>query len=155
MALRQLADENEAMLIFDEVQTGVGLTGRMWAYRHYGVTPDMVCFAKKMQVGGFLCGRRIEEVPENVFAVPSRINSTWGGNLVDMVRATRYLEIVEEDRLVENAAARGEHLLASLRALAARHPALLSNVRGRGLMCADLPSPDARDRVRKSPTSAA
>ncbi|MBI2922354.1 MAG: L-lysine 6-transaminase [Planctomycetes bacterium] len=149
--LRRLADENEAMLIFDEVQTGVGITGRMWAYEHTGVVPDMVCFAKKMQVGGFLCGRRIENVADNVFKVPSRINSTWGGNLVDMVRATRFLEIIEQDRLVDHAAARGEDLLAGLRNLAARHPGRLSNARGLGLMCAvDLPTTEIRDRVRKA-----
>jgi L-lysine 6-transaminase len=78
--LRQLADENDAMLIIDEVQTGVAMTGKMWAHQH-SVEPDMIAFGKKMQVCGFLCGRRIEEIKENVFAVPSRINSTWGGNL--------------------------------------------------------------------------
>ena len=110
-ALRQLADENEAMLIMDEVQTGIGMTGKMWAHQHF-VEPDMIAFGKKTQVCGFLCGRRIEEVTDNVFAVSSRLNSTWGGNLVDMVRAGRYLEIIEEDNLVENARVMGEHLLA-------------------------------------------
>ena len=135
-ALRQLADENEAMLIFDEVQTGVGLTGRMWAYQHFGIEPDMITFGKKMQVCGFLCSKRIDQVKDNVFVVPSRINSTWGGNLVDMVRAQRYLEIIEEENLVENARTIGEYLLSKLVTLGEEFPRLISNVRGRGLFAA-------------------
>ncbi len=134
--LRQLADENDAMLIFDEVQTGVGLTGKMWAHQHFGVEPDMITFGKKMQVCGFLCGKRIDSVKDNVFVVPGRINSTWGGNLVDMVRAQRYLEIIEEENLVENARAMGEYLLGRLVTLAAEFSTLISNARGRGLFAA-------------------
>ena len=97
--LRQLADENEAMLVFDEVQSGVGLTGRFWAHEHFDVQPDLVSFGKKMQICGMIAGPRLDEEPENVFRVSSRINSTWGGNLVDMVRSQRYLEIIAEERL--------------------------------------------------------
>jgi L-lysine 6-transaminase len=147
-ALRRLADENEAMLILDEVQTGIGMTGKMWAYQHF-VEPDMISFGKKMQVCGFLCGRRIDEVRENVFVTPSRINSTWGGNLTDMVRAQRYLEIIEEDGLVENARVVGEHLLRRLGELAAEFPAVVSNPRGRGLYAAfDTPNGDVRTAIR-------
>ena len=147
-ALRVLADENDALLIFDEVQAGVGITGRFWSHQHFGVQPDLIAFGKKMQVCGMLAGPRIDEEPENVFHVSSRINSTWGGNLVDMVRAQRYLEIIEEDRLVENAATVGVHLLAGLEALAAERPGVFTNPRGRGLMCAiDLPDGATRDRV--------
>ena len=85
-ALRQLCDENEALLIFDEVQSGVGLTGKFWAHQHTPVQPDLMAFGKKMQVCGMLAGPRIDEEPDNVFKVSSRLNSTWGGNLVDMVR---------------------------------------------------------------------
>jgi L-lysine 6-transaminase len=147
-SLRSLADENEALLILDEVQTGIGMTGKMWAHQHY-VQPDMIAFGKKMQVCGFLCGRRIEEVKENVFAVPSRINSTWGGNLVDMVRAQKYLEIIEEENLVENARVVGEHLLHRLQELANDYPAVVCNPRGMGLFAAfDLLAVDARTRIR-------
>ncbi len=147
-ALRQLADENDAMLIFDEVQTGVGMTGKMWAHEHF-VRPDMICFGKKMQVCGFMSGKRIEEVKDNVFAVPSRINSTWGGNLVDMVRAQRYLEIIEEENLVANARAMGEELVAGIRTLADEFPAIVSNARGRGLYAAfDVTSPAVRTAIR-------
>src|SRR5262249_25897689 len=88
--LRKLPDRCEALLIFDEVQTGVGLTGKWWAFQHAGVVPDILCFAKKMQVGGIFVSRRVDEV-DSVFKVPSRISSTWGGSLADMVRATRIL----------------------------------------------------------------
>jgi len=149
LALRQLADENEAMLIMDEVQTGIAMTGKMWAHQHY-VEPDMIAFGKKMQVCGFLCGRRIEEVKENVFAVPSRLNSTWGGNLVDMVRAQRYLEIIEEEDLVENARTMGEHLLGRMNELASEFPSTISNQRGLGLFAAfDVTDPDVRTRIRE------
>jgi L-lysine 6-transaminase len=134
-ALRQLADENDAMLIMDEVQTGIGMTGKMWAFQHF-VEPDMVAFGKKTQVCGFLCSKRIEEVKDNVFVVPSRLNSTWGGNLTDMVRAQRYLEIIEEEKLVENAKVVGEYLLASLTNLTEEFSTIISNARGRGLFAA-------------------
>ena len=146
-ALRDVADENDAMLIMDEVQTGLGMTGKMWAHQHF-VEPDMIAFGKKMQVCGFLCGRRIEEVPENVFRVSSRLNSTWGGNLVDMVRAQKFLEVIEEENLVENARRQGEHLLGALHRLAEEFPAV-SNVRGLGLFAAfDMPDPEMRTNVR-------
>jgi len=147
-ALRQLADENDALLIFDEVQSGAGLTGRFWAHQHTDVTPDLLAFGKKMQVCGMLAGPRIDEEPENVFKVSSRLNSTWGGNLVDMVRSQRYLVIIDEDGLVQNAATVGTHLLAGLQALQARKPASFSNARGRGLMCAiDFADGATRDNV--------
>jgi L-lysine 6-transaminase len=146
--LRTLADENEALLIFDEVQAGMGLTGRMWAYQHFGVEPDLVAFGKKTQVCGMMAGRRIDEVEENVFRVGSRLNSTWGGNLADMVRSARYLEIIEKERLVENAAAVGAHLLRRLEELQRDFPERVSNARGRGLMCAfDAESTEMRGRL--------
>jgi L-lysine 6-transaminase len=146
-ALREVADENDAMLIIDEVQTGVGMTGKMWAHQHF-VEPDMIAFGKKMQVCGFLCGRRIEEIPDNVFRVSSRLNSTWGGNLVDMVRAQKFLEVIEEENLIENARRQGEHLLGALNRLAEEFPAV-SNVRGLGLFVAfDMPDSETRTKVR-------
>ncbi len=134
--LRRLADEFDALLIFDEVQTGVGMTGKFWGYQHFGVEPDVIAFAKKMQVGGIMAGGKIDEEPDNVFRVPSRINSTWGAHIVDMFRATRMLEIIERDNLVEHAARMGQRLINGLNEISARHPRLVSNVRGRGLLCA-------------------
>jgi L-lysine 6-transaminase len=147
--LRALATENDAMLVFDEVQSGIGLTGKMWAYEHYGVEPDMIAFGKKTQVCGFLCGKRIDEIDDSVFAIKSRLNSTWGGNLIDMVRFTMLLEIIHEEKLVENAARMGELLIHELNQLVQEFPHLLSNVRGRGLMCAvDFPNSELRDEFR-------
>lgn len=148
--LRRIADEREALLILDEVQTGLGTTGRMWAYEHTGIVPDVVAFAKKVQVGGILCSRRIEEVENHVFALSSRINSTWGGGLADLVRSTQILRVIEEEDLVANAARVGERLLAGLSEMAARHPDVVTSPRGRGLIAAiDLPDPDARAAFRK------
>ena len=147
--LRRLADEHDALLVFDEVQTGIGGTGKWWAYQHHGVTPDILCFAKKMQVGGILVGDRIEDVPDNVFHKTGRLNSTWGGGLVDMVRATRILEIIVEEDLIENARVRGAELLKGLEALEARRSSV-ENARGLGVLCAiDLPDVKMRDAVIK------
>ncbi|HYI10827.1 MAG TPA: L-lysine 6-transaminase [Thermoanaerobaculia bacterium] len=145
-AIRQLCDENEMILIFDEVQSGVGITGKMWSFEHFGVEPDMFCFGKKTQVCGFASNDRIFDLAENVFTVSSRINSTWGGNLTDMVRAQRYFEIIDEENLVENTARVGAWFLGELQRFAEEMPNLVSNVRGRGLMVAfDLPSGEIRD----------
>ncbi len=145
--MRELCVEHDALLIFDEVQTGCGLTGTAWAYQQLGVTPDVVAFGKKTQVCGIMAGGRVDEVHDNVFEVSSRINSTWGGNLTDMVRARRILEVIEEDRLIDRARLCGIHLLGRLEELAAAHDTV-TEPRGRGLMCAiTLPTPGYRDRV--------
>jgi L-lysine 6-transaminase len=147
-ALRDLAHENRALLVFDEVQSGVGLTGAFWAHQALDVQPDLMAFGKKMQVCGFLAGAMIDEEPDNVFKVSSRLNSTWGGSLVDMVRSRRYLQIIEEERLVANAATVGAHLLSGLQKLQAARPDVLGNARGRGLMCAlDLPDGALREAL--------
>lgn len=147
-ALRDLADEFDALLVHDEVQTGVGMTGKFWAHQHY-VKPDILAFGKKAQVCGVLASNRIDDIETNCFHVSSRINSTWGGNLVDMVRFDRILEVIEEEKLVENAAARGDYLLKSLTKWADSSDHL-SNPRGKGLFCAiDLPNTHARDSVIK------
>ena len=147
-AMRALCDEFDALLIFDEVQTGCGLTGTPWAYQQLGVTPDVVAFGKKTQVCGVMAGGRVDEVPDNVFAVSSRINSTWGGNLVDMVRSRRILETIAAEGLLDNARVQGRYLLDALEALARDLPETVLDVRGRGLMCAfSLPSAIARDEL--------
>jgi L-lysine 6-transaminase len=147
--LKTLAHENDALLIFDEVQSGVGITGDFWAHQTIGVTPDILAFGKKAQVCGILAGRKLDEVDGHVFETPSRINSTWGGNIVDMVRFDRILEIMEEDELVDHAGTVGRHLQDRLHELAHEFPAV-TNPRGKGLMCAfDLPSTEVRDRVKQ------
>ncbi|MBI3259605.1 MAG: L-lysine 6-transaminase [Ignavibacteriae bacterium] len=143
--LRKLADENEALLIFDEVQTGVGLTGSMWVHQQFGTTPDIMAFGKKMQVCGIVVTDRIDDIPNNVFHTSSRINSTWGGNLVDMVRATKYLEIIEEEQLLSHVQRAGHLLQSHFSKLTAEFPTIISNARGRGLFAAfDLPNADYR-----------
>jgi L-lysine 6-transaminase len=145
--LRVLADENEAMLIYDEVQTGVGLSGKFWLHQHFGekARPDILAFGKKMQVCGILVGKKVDEVENNVFKVSSRINSTWGGSLVDMVRSSKILEIIEEDDLCEKAAQTGEYLQIGLKNIATKNN-LITNVRGKGLLTAfDFPDKKTRD----------
>ncbi len=160
--LRNIANENDIMLIYDEVQTGIGVTGRMWAHQHFSAhgcsdcccgedssaKPDIIAFGKKTQVCGIAVSNRVEEVENHVFAESSRLNSTWGGNLVDMVRLTIYLELIEKENLVEKAEKTGNYLLNRLYALQEQYPNLVSNARGRGLYCAfDLPSGDKRDKL--------
>jgi L-lysine 6-transaminase len=149
--LRTLADENECLLIYDEVQTGVGLTGKFWCHEHFGenARPDIIAFGKKMQICGILAGPRVDEVQTNVFKVSSRINSTWGGSLTDMVRMTKILEIIQEDKLVENAAEVGKYLQNCLQDLADKHQKI-SNVRGLGLLTAfDFQTKEMRDEFLK------
>jgi L-lysine 6-transaminase len=147
--LRTLCDENEMMFIIDEIQTGLGMTGKWWAHE-YLIKPDMIAFGKKTQVCGFLSTDRIDDVEDNVFHVPGRLNSTWGGNIVDMVRSKKYIEIIHEDNLVENARVNGEYLLSRMHRLQEKYPKLISNARGKGLFCAmDLPDPEKRGKLRE------
>jgi L-lysine 6-transaminase len=142
-AMQALCHENDALFVLDEVQTGGGMTGTAWAYQQLGVQPDIVAFGKKLQVCGIMAGGRVDEVPDNVFHVSSRINSTWGGNLTDMVRSRRYLEVIESEGLIERAAVLGKRVLDDLRAVDG-----IDNVRGRGLFIAfDLPTPEERNAV--------
>ena len=148
-SLREICDRNELLLIFDEIQTGMGITGKMWAYEHSNVIPDILCFCKKSQVGGIACTGRINEV-DHVFKVPSRIGSTSGANLTDMVRATRILQIIEDDNLLDHAARMGRFLLEKLQKLAEDHSDQVENVRGLGLLIAfDLPSKNEREEFVK------
>ncbi|WP_330232821.1 L-lysine 6-transaminase [Nocardia sp. NBC_00508] len=146
-AVQRLCHENDALFILDEVQTGVGMTGTTWAYQQLGLAPDVVAFGKRTQVCGVMAGGRVDEVRDNVFAVSSRLNSTWGGNLADMVRTRRILEVLERDELIERSRPLGAHLLDRLAGVAARH-ADATEARGRGLMCAiTLSSARLRDEV--------
>jgi L-lysine 6-transaminase len=148
-ALRQICDESDMFLIYDEVQTGLGLTGKMWCHQHFnGAMPDAIAFGKKTQVCGCLVGEKVDEIPTNVFKISSRINSTWGGNLVDMVRAEKILEIIQEEKLVKNAEKMGAYLLKELEKVQTEFPQIISNARGRGLMMAfDLPNAEERKEL--------
>jgi len=147
--LRKICDENDILLIFDEVQTGMGLTGKGWCCEHFGVLPDLICFGKKAQVCGVMAGPRLDEVKDNVFRLPSRINSTWGGNFTDYVRSKHFLKIIEQEKLIENARVKGAYFTTELSAMAKQH-GTINAVRGRGLMMAfDLPTGAMRDAFWK------
>ena len=133
--LRRYADEHEALLVFDEVQTGFFGSGKPWYWQHHDVRPDVVAFGKKSQVCGLYAGPRVDEVKDNVFRVPSRINSTWGGSLTDMVRSRQLIEIILSEKLAENVLVQGNRLVDGLRALA-RAEGGIGNVRGIGSLCA-------------------
>lgn len=149
--LRDLCDQNEVLLIFDEVQTGIGITGKMWAFEHFTAKPDIIAFGKKTQVCGVLANKeKFDEIPNNVFRESSRINSTFGGNFIDMMRFKLILEVIEKENLCQNAETVGSYLLNGLQQLAKKYPDVISNPRGRGLMCAfDLPDGAQRDRMRE------
>ncbi len=147
--LRQIADENDILLMYDEVQTGFGLTGKFWAAEHY-VKPDIIAFGKKAQVCGIMVSERIDEVPDNCFKVSSRINSTWGANFTDMVRSKYIMDVIHDEKLVENSRVVGDYLKNELYNIQKEHSILISNARGLGLMCAfDLPNHKLRDEFRK------
>jgi L-lysine 6-transaminase len=147
--LRRICDENEILLIFDEIQCGMGATGRNWCCEHFNVLPDLLAFGKKAQVCGVMAGPRLDEVKDNAFRLSSRLNSTWGGNFTDMVRSTHFLRIIEEEHLVENAAKVGAYFLDQLRDLQREEP-MISAARGRGLFLAfDLPDPKTREEFWK------
>ncbi|SIT97111.1 L-lysine 6-transaminase [Epilithonimonas bovis DSM 19482] len=149
-SLRDICDDNEVLLILDEIQTGIGMTGKMWAYEHTGIIPDLISFGKKSQVCGILANKeKMDQVEHHVFKESSRINSTFGGNLIDMLRFQLVLEIIESENLVENAAITGEFLLNGLQKLEQQFPEDISAARGKGLMCAfDLKDHETRDRLK-------
>lgn len=150
MQLRQICNENDIMFIIDEVQTGIAMTGKWWAHEHF-IKPDLISFGKKTQVCGILSTDRIDEVEENVFRKPSRINSTWGGNIVDMFRFKRILEIIEEENLVKNAETTGKYLQDKIHELENKYPGKVSNGRGLGLFCAfDVKDTDMRNAIVKN-----
>jgi L-lysine 6-transaminase len=144
--LRTICDENNILFVMDEIQSGVGITGKFWAHEHFSIQPDIISFGKKTQVCGILASRRLDEIENNVFTESSRINSTFGGNLIDMVRCSAILQIIEKEKLVDNACRRGKELLEGLEQLAGNYPDIISNPRGRGLMCAfDLKNKETRN----------
>lgn len=134
--LREICDKEEILLIFDEVQTGMGMTGKMWAYQHYDVLPDIISFGKKTQVCGILANKeKMDIIPDNVFKESSRINSTFGGNYIDMLRFKLILEVIEKENLVENAEEKGLYIFDRLKDIE-KHTHKIKKVRGKGLFIA-------------------
>ena len=112
------------------------------------IKPDIIAFGKKTQVCGMLAGDRIYNLENNVFKESSRINSTFGGNLVDMYRFKLILEIIKQETLLLNVQKMGTYLINQLNVLASEFPGYLTNVRGKGLFCAfDLPSEIERNKL--------
>ena len=146
--LKNICDNNDIILIFDEVQTGIGLTGKMWAHEHFSVKPDIISFGKKTQVCGMLAGDKIYNLEDNVFKESSRINSTFGGNLIDMYRFKLILEIIDNESLLDNTIKMGDYLLDCITSLSDEFPGYVTNPRGKGLFCAfDMPSGIERDKL--------
>lgn len=145
--VRELCDANGALLIYDEVQTGVGRTGTLFAYEGYGVPPDIICLAKGLG-GGVPVGAMMatEEVFQG-FTKGSHA-STFGGNPLACAAAGVVLDVIEEDGLCGNARDRGEQLQAGLREVAASHPDIIVDVRGRGLMVGAECSGDLAAKVK-------
>ncbi len=132
------------------MQTGLGITGKMWAYQHYDVIPDVLAFGKKAQVCGILANKeKFDQVEHHVFKESSRINSTFGGDFMDMLRFKLILEVIEQENLVQNAAEKGRYLQDKLQEMMKDKPQL-SNLRGEGLFVAlDFESEIARNEFIK------
>lgn len=153
-SIRKLCDKYGALLIFDEVQTGFGGTGKWWAFQHYGVKPDLFAFGKKSQVCGVVADmKKIGIAKNNCFEKSSRINSTWGGNIVDMVRSKIIIDIIAEDdcKLLKHVEEVGVYLKNKLQELTKSglfKRSKISNVRGIGTIVAfDLPTRRERDEM--------
>ncbi len=141
--LRKLTEEHDVLLIYDEIQTGFATTGKMWAHEYFSndALPDLITFSKKAQTGGIMANhQKLSRIKENVFGreheSKSRLNSTWGGNIVDMIRCAEYLKIINKENLMENAKKMGEYLLTSVQNLCQDNSRLLGNPRGKGLLVA-------------------
>jgi putrescine aminotransferase len=137
-SVRALCDEFGSLFILDEVQTGMGRTGRMFACEHYGVAPDLMCLAKAFGGGvvpaGAVVGRR--EVFARLFDNPFLHTSTFGGNPLACAAALATINVLIEERLPQRAAVMGERMLRGLRHAVAGHEAIVVDVRGKGLMMA-------------------
>jgi len=131
-AIRRLCDENAAVMILDEVQTGIGRTGKWFAYQHYDIVPDIITMAKAlgggMSIGAMMAGNEIA-----ASLVPGKHASTFGGNAIACAAAIAVIEAIEEDGLLENAALLGEYTKDRLNKLKERH-SIIDHIRGIGLM---------------------
>jgi 4-aminobutyrate aminotransferase len=146
--LRALADRHGILLIADEVQSGYGRTGRMWAFEHAAIVPDIVLSAKAIANGLPLAALISSRALQERWGVGAH-GSTYGGNPVSCAAGIAVLEIIREEGLVTNAAARGEELTRGLKALAAEHPRI-GDVRGPGLM---IGVEMVKDRQTREPAS--
>jgi predicted acetylornithine/succinylornithine family transaminase len=137
-ALRELCSKTGTLLIFDEVQTGVGRTGKLWGHEHEGVTPDLMTLAKGL-AGGVPIGAMLatEEAAKGLLPLagePATHASTFGGNPLACAAALCVLETIDKDNLLHNVERAGEHLGAGLAALVKKYPTVAVEARGRGLL---------------------
>ena len=130
---REICDKNGALLIYDEIQTGMGRTGKMFAFQHSGVKPDIMTLAKGLgggvPIGAFLASDKVAAVFH-----PGDHGSTFGGNPLACAAANAVLAAIASEGLEANAAAMGQYMLQELAGLKAKYPALITEVRGQGLM---------------------
>ncbi len=146
--LKGILDEHRIPLLDDEVQAGVGRTGRWWGIEHHGVVPEVVTAAKALG-GGFPLGA-VTFPAELDFPHPGSHSNTFGGNVAAVAASLATLDVIEKERLLDNARVQGELLLTRLRELQARHEEI-GDVRGVGLMTA---TEFVRDRASKTPAPA-
>ena len=131
--LRRAADEQGLLLLLDEVQCGYGRTGKMWAYEHYGVTPDIMSVAKGIG-GGFPLGACLATAEAAKGMVFGTHGSTYGGNPLAMAAGEAVLDVIGAPGFLDNVAAMGERLRAALEQMIPNHDHLFDSVRGTGLM---------------------
>jgi acetylornithine/N-succinyldiaminopimelate aminotransferase len=131
-AIRRLCDENSALLIFDEVTTGIGRTGKWFAYQHFDVDPDIITMAKALG-GGVAIGAMMatEEVAASL--VPGKHATTFGGNALVCAAGVAVIEAIEEENLLQNADKLGRHTMEKLEQLKQKH-SIIESVRGVGMM---------------------
>jgi acetylornithine/N-succinyldiaminopimelate aminotransferase len=130
--IRRLCDENGAVMILDEVQTGVGRTGKWFGYQHSNVVPDIITMAKALG-GGVAIGAMMANEEISASLVPGKHASTFGGNSLACAAAVATIEAIEEDSLIENAIEVGAYAMEKLRALKQKHY-IIDHVRGVGMM---------------------
>jgi acetylornithine aminotransferase len=130
--LRQICDDTGILLVFDEVQVGVGRTGTLWGYENLGVEPDIFTSAKGL-AGGIPIGAMMCKSFCDVFE-PGTHASTFGGNPLVCAAALAVLQTIEKENILENVQLRGEQLRTKLRQIAAKYPLLFTDVRGWGLI---------------------
>jgi len=141
--IRKVTKANNIQLILDEVQTGIGRTGKWWAFEHYKIEPDFIASAKHLQVGAAIFPNEFNP------AEHSAISSTWGGgHRIDLAIGTETIKTIRKQKLLENAAKIGEHIGKRLKEWQKSLPKMIIDTRGLGLMRAfELPSAEIRSKV--------
>lgn len=139
--IRELCNKYSIALIFDEIQTGLGATGKMWYYQHLGIEPDILVYGKKLQLAGIAC----KEHFGRIFDKPIRLEVTWDGTVSDMIRGKYILKAYKKHNILKNVNERGPQLLEGLRGIDR-----LKDLRSAGLLVAfDFESGEARDQSIK------